>query len=266
LVLGFQNHLCVLVHSTAAMVKGANIEDFGGPKKSRSGFFIFADEKRPKIMEEMKKTGKVDVGACGKKIGDMWGKLSDKEKEPYQTKAAKEKAEFEKKMEAFKKSPNYENFMQAKSDKKDDKKQKNEKKEAKKRDREEGKPAKAATAFFIFSNENREKYTQKNAAGKTDIGATAKKIGEVWKTLSADEKAKYDKKAEAAKKQYDKDMAAFTAKKAKKDGSPKKESPKSSPKKTSPKKEQPKSSPKASSPKASAKASPKKESGKKKSG
>ena len=35
-------------------IKAPKVEDFNGPKKSRTAFFIFADMKRPGVMEKLK--------------------------------------------------------------------------------------------------------------------------------------------------------------------------------------------------------------------
>lgn len=87
------------------------VKDPNAPKRAQSAYFHFSADKRPEVMEELKKKskeGKIDVTLVSKELGAMWKKLSDKKKKPYEDSAAvdkkryeKEKAEYEKeKMEA----------------------------------------------------------------------------------------------------------------------------------------------------------------------
>jgi hypothetical protein len=68
-------------------------------------------------------------------------------------------------------------------------------------------PKKAPSAYFVFTSATRE-------AVQTEIGS--KKFGDVgrvqaerWKTMPAEEKAKYEKQAAEAKAEYEKNLAAF---------------------------------------------------------
>ena len=56
----------------------------GGAKKKRplSGFMKFSQEHRAKVKEE---NPDITFGGIGKKLGEMWRALSDKEKESYKT-------------------------------------------------------------------------------------------------------------------------------------------------------------------------------------
>ena len=78
-------------------------DDYEGPKKPQSAFFIFTGEKRPVLMAEMKeKDGKVDIATLGKTMGDMWKAMSPEEKAPYEKKAEEDKARYEKDLADFK--------------------------------------------------------------------------------------------------------------------------------------------------------------------
>lgn len=55
----------------------------GGGKKPLSGFMLFSKEHRPKIKED---NPDISFGQIGKKLGEMWRALSDKEKEAYKAK------------------------------------------------------------------------------------------------------------------------------------------------------------------------------------
>lgn len=72
------------------------------PKKPKSAYFFFCDEKRPALIEKAKKGNKkVVIGNIAKKLGEMWGKLNDKNKEKYNKLATGDKVRYEKEMEEF---------------------------------------------------------------------------------------------------------------------------------------------------------------------
>ncbi|TKY63490.1 High mobility group B protein 1 [Spatholobus suberectus] len=76
-------------------------KDPNKPKRPPSAFFVF--------LEEFRKTFKAEnpnvkaVSAVGKAGGEKWKSLSNAEKAPYEAKAAKRKAEYEKIMNAYNK-------------------------------------------------------------------------------------------------------------------------------------------------------------------
>ncbi|KAM4801721.1 high mobility group protein B3-like [Urocitellus parryii] len=71
---------------------GKKKKDFKASKRPPSGFFLFCSEFRPKI----KSTNPgISIGDVSKKLGKMWNNLSDSEKQPYITKAAKLKEKYE---------------------------------------------------------------------------------------------------------------------------------------------------------------------------
>ena len=71
------------------------------PKRTRSAFFYFCEEKRPKLMADVRKNGgKVIVGNLSKKLGVMWKSLKNKEK--YNILNKKDKVRYQEAMEAYK--------------------------------------------------------------------------------------------------------------------------------------------------------------------
>ena len=61
------------------------------PPRGPTAYFIFADEKRDTVkqaIQEAAPDGKAGVAAVGKAIGELWGKLSDEEKQGYKYLAA----------------------------------------------------------------------------------------------------------------------------------------------------------------------------------
>lgn len=90
-------------------------------------------------------------------------------------------------------------------------------------------PKKPQSSYFIWMNENRQKIKDDNPGiSVTEIG---KKAGEIWKSLDADEKAKYDAKAKKAKEKYAIEYAEYQKNKGK---DAKKESPNKKVKKETP--------------------------------
>ena len=72
------------------------------PKKAKSGYFFYCDEKRPALLEkEKKKGGKVNIGVVAKELGAMWQKLSADKKKRYEKMNLKDKERYEKEMAEF---------------------------------------------------------------------------------------------------------------------------------------------------------------------
>ena len=67
------------------------------PKGARSAYIFFSSEMRHKLKEDGD-----SIADVARKIGDAWGKLSEKDKAPYVKKAAADKARYEKEMASYK--------------------------------------------------------------------------------------------------------------------------------------------------------------------
>jgi structure-specific recognition protein 1 len=67
----------------------------------------------------------------------------------------------------------------------------------------------APTAFILWSNDNRDAVKKENSA--LSFGEVGKVLGEKWKNVSGDEKARYEQKSAELKLQWQKNMAAWTA-------------------------------------------------------
>uniref|UniRef100_A0A0D6R4H7 HMG box domain-containing protein n=1 Tax=Araucaria cunninghamii TaxID=56994 RepID=A0A0D6R4H7_ARACU len=75
-------------------------KDPNKPKRPPSAFFVFLEEFRKEYKEKHPNTKSVSV--VGKAGGEKWKSMSEGEKAPYEAKAAKKKAEYEKTMAAYK--------------------------------------------------------------------------------------------------------------------------------------------------------------------
>uniref|UniRef100_A0A3P8N7V7 HMG box domain-containing protein n=1 Tax=Astatotilapia calliptera TaxID=8154 RepID=A0A3P8N7V7_ASTCA len=72
----------------------------------------------------------------------------------------------------------------------------------KKRFKDPNAPKRPPSAFFLFCADFRPKIKSENPG--LSIGDTAKKLGEMWNSSSAEEKQPYEKKAAKLKEKYDK--------------------------------------------------------------
>ncbi|XP_031483386.1 HMG1/2-like protein isoform X1 [Nymphaea colorata] len=76
-------------------------KDPNKPKRPPSAFFVFMEEFRKQFKE--KNPNNKSVAAVGKAAGDKWKAMSEAEKAPYVSKAAKRKTEYEKTLAAYNK-------------------------------------------------------------------------------------------------------------------------------------------------------------------
>ncbi|CAN4078593.1 unnamed protein product [Withania somnifera] len=76
-------------------------KDPNKPKRPPSAFFVFMEEFRKSYKE--KHPNNKSVAVVGKAGGDKWKQMSEEEKAPYQAKAEKRKANYQKSMDAYNK-------------------------------------------------------------------------------------------------------------------------------------------------------------------
>ncbi|KAL5987600.1 DNA-binding protein mnb1b [Asimina triloba] len=73
------------------------------------------------------------------------------------------------------------------------------------------KPKRPQSAFFLFMEEFRQQFKEKNPNNKS-VAAVGKAAGERWKSMTASDKAPYEAKAAKKKAEYNKTMAAYNKK------------------------------------------------------
>lgn len=72
-------------------------KDPNKPKRAKSAFMFYCEKHRPKLIEDQRKIGKVNIGNIAKTLGKGWGKLkSPAQKKPFDTLALKDKERYEK--------------------------------------------------------------------------------------------------------------------------------------------------------------------------
>jgi len=74
--------------------------------------------------------------------------------------------------------------------------------------KDENKPKRNMSAFFLYSNANRARIREENPG--TPFGQIAKLLSAEFKSISAEERKKWDKEAAKDKKRYDEEMANYT--------------------------------------------------------
>jgi len=79
--------------------KRKQAKDPNAPKRPLTAFFLYAADHRAKVREELGEG--CTVGDISKKIGKQWAEIDDDEKQKYQDQAAKNKAQYEKDLEAY---------------------------------------------------------------------------------------------------------------------------------------------------------------------
>merc|ERR1712224_466687 len=154
------------------------------PKRAPSAYFIWMGENRAKVIAEHKlDASKVTEGM--KKMGELWSKMTDAQKKPFEEKAAKAKEQYEKDMAAY--EPDESQFIT-------------------KKDTNAAK--KAATAYFLWMGENRARIIAEHKLDASKVAEVAKKAGEIWGSMTDAQKAPFAAKAEKDKARYAQEMAA----------------------------------------------------------
>ncbi|PSN66708.1 Non-histone chromosomal protein 6 [Corynespora cassiicola Philippines] len=71
---------------------GKKKKDPNAPKRGLSAYMFFANEQRDKVREE---NPGIKFGEVGKMLGEKWKSLTEKQRAPYEAKAAADKKRYE---------------------------------------------------------------------------------------------------------------------------------------------------------------------------
>ncbi|KAH8599063.1 putative Non-histone chromosomal protein 6 [Bisporella sp. PMI_857] len=80
-------------------------KDPNAPKRGLSAYMFFANEQRENVREE---NPGISFGQVGKVLGERWKKLSDKQRVPYEAKAAQDKKRYEDEKASYNAEPDEE--------------------------------------------------------------------------------------------------------------------------------------------------------------
>ncbi|CBY34818.1 unnamed protein product [Oikopleura dioica] len=133
---------------------------------------------------------KINFGEFSKLCGQKWQTKSEEDRIEFEKKASEDKIRYEEEMASYEPPAGT--------------------KKTKKRKKDPNAPKRPATAFFLFSTANREKAKAQLEEG-AKVGDVAKKLGEMWKLVSAEEKENFAKIAKESKAKYDKAMEEYRA-------------------------------------------------------
>jgi len=177
------------------------MKDTNAPKRAMSGYMLFAESKRSEV-----KTSNPDVPMTGLStiFGKLWQEASEEEKRPFVEKSAALKEEYNKKLEAYKQTPEYADFQKNNKMNKLIHKYAVQlgcaKKKYKGFPRDPNGPKKAASAYMLYAASVRPNLMKENhGAAMSVIG---KKIGQMWTNIDIETKAKFEKLAVKAKAEH----------------------------------------------------------------
>ncbi|KAL6502407.1 hypothetical protein OROHE_024685 [Orobanche hederae] len=188
------------------------------PKQPMSAYFIFSNERRSALLVEKK-----NVLEAAKITGEEWKNMTEKQREPYQKMALKNKEEYTKEMEVYRHKKEEENAIHKKEEEelmKLQKKEKNEtlikktkenhQKQKKEKNADPNKPKKPASSFFLFSKVARKALAEERP-GITNSTLSAL-ISVKWKELGDEDKQIWNGKAAERMEAYKKEMEAYNKK------------------------------------------------------
>jgi len=83
-------------------LKIKTLKDPNRPKRAKTAYLYFCNDKRPAIMDKMRaKNEKINVGAIQKKLGKIWGKMTDAEKKVYMKQSDEDKERYKDEIEVY---------------------------------------------------------------------------------------------------------------------------------------------------------------------
>jgi len=183
------------------MPKGKEGKAEKPPKKSPTAFQLWSKDNR----DEVKKSVASDsFGDIQKALAEKWKTVDAANKESFEKKAAQLKITYQKELAKWKDANPGASVRKSKDDKKADKEGK---KKRKKKD--PNAPKRPLSAYFLWMNEHRE--STKAANPSATFGGLGKILAEKWNALDEAAKEPWQKKATAAKADYEGQLAAYKA-------------------------------------------------------
>ncbi|KAH3743579.1 high mobility group protein B2 [Pelomyxa schiedti] len=215
-------------------------KDPNHPKRPRSAYMIFAEDRRPGLVATTPGMRPVE---CMKKLGEMWKSMSPEDKQPFFAKAEADKQRYQKDMEEYNLSlankpeaaalPEKEvtttatvpskrrgggrhrpasspSSSDSDNKEKEDAEESSEEESSKKPRRiqkDPNRPKRPMSAYILFVGDRRPGLVAATP-GMRPV-EYMKKLGEMWKSMSPEDKQPFVAKAEAEKQRYQKDMEEY---------------------------------------------------------
>jgi len=184
------------------------MKDPNAPARALSGYMLFCQSKRKEVTKNNADASMTEISTL---LGKLWSDSNDKAKAQFQSRANKLKQARDKKMEAYKLTPEYSEFQSRNKANNIIKKYAVQlgivKKSYKSFPSDPNAPKRALSAYMCFGNDVRPSVMKANAGAPVSV--IGKKIGENWQKLSGAKRAKYDKMAEKEKTSYQTRLAKY---------------------------------------------------------
>eukprot|EP00494_Astrolonche_serrata_P026138 UN26399 len=179
------------------------LKDVNAPKRSPSAYILFCQKNRASVADDNPEATMVEMSAI---LGKMWSETKETDRAPFVNSALKSKAKYTKELEAYKQTNGYVEFQKRKMGHKLIAKYASRIPGAKRKNlyktfpNDPNKPKKPSSAYFLFSNDNRNEVAGNNpGAGLAVIG---KILGNMWKKANATTKAKYERENKRSQETY----------------------------------------------------------------
>jgi len=157
-----------------------------------SSFMFFANDKRAGLRLA---NPELKITQIGKRLGELWHEITPEDKKRYEAMHTSDLERYKKEMETY---------VPPASDSSDDTSAKKRRRKQKVDENQPKQPKRAMSSFMFFSNEKRgEVKLQYPDLKVTDI---SKKLSEIWKQFTADDKKRYEDMQAADKERYRKEM------------------------------------------------------------
>jgi structure-specific recognition protein 1 len=190
--------------AVVAKKKTKKKKDPNAPKSAKSAFMFFSGAKRSEIKEAHPEAS---FGEMGKLVGAAWKELSDGDKAEWEEKAKQDKVRYKKEMDDYSAPSDDDDSDEDSGDDDSDDAKAKKKPKAKRAKKDPNAPKQPMNSYMLYSNSVRAKIREENPG--FSVGDVAKEIASRYKTISAEEKARWQSKADAAKEVYKKEMARY---------------------------------------------------------
>jgi hypothetical protein len=183
------------------------------PKRPQSSYFIFSNQRRNQLKDQYPDK---KVTELSKLIADEWRVKSAEEKKVYEDQAAVNKEKYNKEMESYKLTDEYNEFQdelqrwrkaQKAADMEVDGDEEPIKISLPRKPKDPHCPKKPLSSYFLYAQSVREQ--TKAEFPNVNITEIAKEISKKWKLLSEDEKKPYNEEAARLKEEYNKALEEY---------------------------------------------------------